>query len=468
MATRPAAKPVDEDWVTVSGGDDWENVSAAPTPLFRQSQLIDRMLKENPQPPPYYGFTPMNMLNNFMMALAKFGGGSYQVLKDLIQNPNWIYGKPGKPSTLEKFVMQPSEEMTVKAGQALQRGQKLPAVGYALASALPFAGPFGAELGEQAGKRDIGGALSQATAAYIPAKLASRALIRKPPPSEKQIEAIPEQMVYGLGATSLSPEVSVRTYRQAMPYLADIEREGLRVAPKARTPKVIFGALDKKVSQLGRPVEQAVEKYGSEPLGGDPEVERVIRKLARSSVGKTITALQATDVDQVKLADIGTKPGPLTIDEGDFLRQRAHQEAATYHKAQNAGNVNAAKQLSEWVRAENYVRNLEYNKLRQLTGLDIDKIQSDRTALLRVKDAAMRNWARELRTNPEGLAQSIGVPFGISRVLRGGIALDPYEMLSGLTEVAAFKSWRRLMSPQHVLKTTMKTLGRTTLTAPVP
>src|SRR5690348_14121302 len=115
-----------------------------------------------PSAPAYYGFTPSNVLSNVWQGAKGLVTGAAALGEDLASNPNWF---TGPTSTMQKFVYGPSEEQTVAAGQELNKGHILPAVGHAVASAIPFAGPWAASLGEQAGRGDIGGAAGQVAGA---------------------------------------------------------------------------------------------------------------------------------------------------------------------------------------------------------------------------------------------------------------------------------------------------------------
>lgn len=126
-----------------------------------QDAAIDKGLAEHPQPPPYMGFDPSNIAKNVWQGAKGLFGGIGSIVSDAVSNPNWVTGTPERPSTLEKFAMQPMEHETEKAGEGFAKGDTLPAYGHVLASAIPFAGPWAASLGEQAGSGDVGGAAGE-------------------------------------------------------------------------------------------------------------------------------------------------------------------------------------------------------------------------------------------------------------------------------------------------------------------
>jgi hypothetical protein len=272
------------------------------------------------------------------------------------------------------------------------------------------------------------------------------------------LEQVPRKLAKGLGFTSPDVERTLETYQKTMPYLADIERAG-----QGGNAEAILKATRKASDELGKPFNQAVEQYASTPLGGDPEIDQNIRDMAKAEAGPAPSKLQKTDPKVAQLQAIGNGQGPLTIDDADFMRQYAGLQSSTYHKQINAGSPTAQKSFTDWTSAENYLRNVEYNRIKQLTGVDADSIQADRSQLIQLQAAAARKWASDVKRDPIGIAQSIGIPFGISRIIRGGMSFDLPEVLSGASEVGAFTGWKWLMN--RTLRSAMGTLGRSELTA---
>jgi hypothetical protein len=303
---------------------------------------------------------------------------------------------------------------------------------------------------------------------FVGLRLASEVALAKAAPEattrllpgggEPNLEQVPRKLAKGLGFTSPDVERTLETYQKTMPYLADIERAG-----QGGNAEAILKAARNASDELGKPFNQAVQQYASTPLGGDPEIEQNIRDMAKTEAGSGPTKLQKTDPNVAKLEAIANGQGPLTVDEADFMRQYSGLQSSTYHKQINAGSPTAAKSFTDWTSAENYLRNVEYNRIKQLTGLDADSIQADRSQLIQVQAAAAKKWASDVKRDPIGIPQSIGIPFGISRIIRGGMSFDLPEVLSGTAEVGAFAGWKWLMN--RTLHSAMGTLGRSGLTA---
>jgi hypothetical protein len=112
--------------------------------------------------PKAYGFTPKNMAVNAYEGGKSVVKGTYDLGKDLVNNPNWL---AGKDSTAQKFVFAPADAEYAKAKQAFADKRYSEAFGHGAASLIPFLGPMAAQVGEQAGTGDIGGATARGAGA---------------------------------------------------------------------------------------------------------------------------------------------------------------------------------------------------------------------------------------------------------------------------------------------------------------
>jgi hypothetical protein len=117
-------------------------------------------IEQQPQGvPEFYGFTPGNVARNAWSGFKGTIAGVGSLAKDLATNPNWV---SGPNSTLQKFVDEPMHQEAAKAVDAFGKGNYTEAFGHAVASGLPLAGPAAAQIGEQAGSGDVGGAAGKA------------------------------------------------------------------------------------------------------------------------------------------------------------------------------------------------------------------------------------------------------------------------------------------------------------------
>jgi len=135
--------------------DSFLGVSSDTPNLSKQNEVIDKIQQDNPEFPKWMGFTPENVAKNAWQGAKDLASGTFQFGKDVVENPNWF---TGKDSTLSKFIDKPSENEVIRAGEKLNTGHPIQAYGHSLASVVPLVGPWAANLGEQSGKGDIGGA----------------------------------------------------------------------------------------------------------------------------------------------------------------------------------------------------------------------------------------------------------------------------------------------------------------------
>lgn len=108
--------------------------------------------------PTAYGFSLGNLASNAWEGAKSVVKGAAAVAGDLASNPNWV---EGPDSTLSKFVFKPADAEADKAKDLWNQGRYSEAIGHGLAAATPLVGPAAAQLGEQAGSGDIGGAVAK-------------------------------------------------------------------------------------------------------------------------------------------------------------------------------------------------------------------------------------------------------------------------------------------------------------------
>lgn len=144
--------------------------------------------QDAPTHPENYGFTAGNMLHNAKEGLSELGTGALAAGHDLLTNPDWVIGQGNTlkekildPNTsFNKIVGAPAAAEEGKAKDAWKQGHVAEAAGHELASYLPVVGPWAANLGEQAGTGDVGGAVAkgatQAVTAEALPKVAGKAI----------------------------------------------------------------------------------------------------------------------------------------------------------------------------------------------------------------------------------------------------------------------------------------------------
>lgn len=148
--------------------------------------------------PKNYGFTFGNMYSNGIRAVGELGTGLWNTGKEILNTPlspeQQKQGEVGKEVSRWKnmgndMVVKPAQEEERKAAAALNDpdpnrswlSKQTESFGHGLAAAIPVVGPWAANIGEQAGTGDVGGALTRGAVQYGAAELAPRvpSLVKK-------------------------------------------------------------------------------------------------------------------------------------------------------------------------------------------------------------------------------------------------------------------------------------------------
>jgi hypothetical protein len=279
--------------------------------LAQQDATINQMQAENPQPKPYLGLTPRNVLGNVWQGAKGVASGAYELGKDIVTNPNWVFGQD---STFNKFVLNPAGEQAAKATKEWEAGRPLQAVGHELAGALPLVGPWSASLGEQAGQGDIGGAAGQAIgtvgairAAQVSPKLGSKL--------GKTIAPVRAAIAERAAQSLLGPEPR-NIFEVSRPAPA-LVKEG----PVAATTKGLLKKVESRISEHNAVVQNALRQaHGAAPEPLAPIVERATQPvidMARSNAYESI----AKSVETWRNNYLKQHPSSLPLDELYKLKQ---------------------------------------------------------------------------------------------------------------------------------------------------
>jgi hypothetical protein len=132
--------------------------------------------RDRPQIPENYGFTPENMIESGVKGLGNAIGGlaagavgpgtPIGVLRDAYR------GATGQP-TLEQEQLDTAKNLAARASQTSSPVEK--AGRYAAAALTPVGGQFITQMGEQAGRGDVGGALAETAGTFGAGELAKGA-----------------------------------------------------------------------------------------------------------------------------------------------------------------------------------------------------------------------------------------------------------------------------------------------------
>ncbi len=173
--TFPQYKDLDDNTIRTNVNRDFRDYISAKTSAFDKGNA----------PEPYWGFMPSHLWQQAVEGVSQLASGTLQLAKDVATHPI--------DKALKEDTLAPLEMENRKAADLWKQGRKSEAVGHYVASYLPFMGPWAADLGEQAGRGDIGGAIARG-GSQIATGMATKAIIEGAP------EGFRRAMRYATGA----------------------------------------------------------------------------------------------------------------------------------------------------------------------------------------------------------------------------------------------------------------------------
>jgi hypothetical protein len=244
--------------------------------------------------------------------------GAYDLGKDLATNPNWLISEPGQPSTFKKFVSDPADAEMVKSAQLNKEGRPWEAAGHSTAAMIPFAGPWAASLGEQAGKGDISGAAGQLVGGLGASKLVGKT-------AETAID-LPKNMVDFIRRAG-SPEAVTKS--AAGVYQGEVQPavQKLQGAIKAEGARTIQQAIEAdKAATQGMPMKGTISTAPAVA-----EAAKTIEETGHLPTAQTQAVLSRLTNDPM-----------LSLEDAKNLRSDIGEAAA---KAERGGNAKLGKIL---------------------------------------------------------------------------------------------------------------------------
>jgi hypothetical protein len=349
---------------------------------------VDRRGQPQTQIPRNYGFTPGNMLTNFHEGVNAAAKGTYEMGKDLLSNPNWFKDMPAgqRPSTAQKFVYDPADEQTAKMKESYRNGRLLEAAGHGLAAALPILGPTAANLAEQAGHGDIGGATGQVAGMYAFGKTSKLAI--------DSATGLVDPEALRTRAAKLNTKVlkqadaGVRDYK--MSAALQVAQEGI-----VATAKSLPGKIEQVRAAKNASVIQATQAADAAGVVVDisNEVKPIVRDIAQISSARgqwtaqlrnQISSLMQRVTTQLDPRTGGTMPRDLSkLKVSDALQlEKGLEDLSAFGKEPPAAINNLARRI----------RGALNDKLPP----DIQRLRGEESRLIIARDAARENYVKIL------------------------------------------------------------------------
>jgi hypothetical protein len=278
------------------------------------------------QGPSAYGFTPGNLVKNVGRGLSELGKGAVQIADD-VGGAILPQRFGGDPITQTKLVQHVVDPMQAEAAKARQGGPG--SVGHAIASGIPMIGPYAANLGEQAGSGDIGGALARGGT-----QMAAPSLVKKIPMPAKVGDFLQRQ-ASDLYQSALKPSTSLRA-----PNPAGLVKTGLQ-----NEIPVSAAGLEKLSTLIDDVNNKIADTVKSDPLRTVSRDKVALR--LNDTVNKFKTQVNPT-ADLQAIADSGnefmkTQPSQIPVGDAQALKQGTYQQI----KSKNYGELKSAAEESQ-------------------------------------------------------------------------------------------------------------------------
>jgi hypothetical protein len=344
-----------------------ERLRAAVNKGVATMQAPTRFEQEHPAVPKNYGFTVGNVARNAYegaKGLAKgVGEGVYDVALGTGQDPegNITHGAGGliglneegefapmsrAKALASKYLMKPAEESGGKAAQAFAEGHPVEAAGHGLAAVIPMLGPYAEQLGEQAGRGDIGGAAGSAAGTAIAGELGDLARTKGPAVVDKLARGTPITEAGKLEAAAnqaqvvKKPSMTETEYAQrvqdAIPELQKIAQDN---PGQIKTPRQAVSAINNRIKQIEEPISQHLQTLNADEDVVHPDrYQREINQAIDQEFAKDPGLHKPAEIEKAKktVADfMGDQPKSLQEIENN--RKRLNQDSDAYYHTDTAG-----------------------------------------------------------------------------------------------------------------------------------
>lgn len=357
-------------------------------------QKPTKLEKETPKIEENYGFSPLHMIGQAYEGAKGAIGSTIEGAKDALfsegknaqgEEQHGLGGLVGMNAEgkwdptarinhlTQKYITDPAVAQWDKGNE--EGG--VAGAGHKLAAAIPIVGPFAADLGEQAGTGDVGGAGAKAVGATAGAEASLHPIetlkgagavldkgLRGTPITEAgKLEAAKKQAL-----TVKKPSMSETEYagkvEAAMP---DLQRVAQDNAGKVKDPRTAARAVTTRIQQMEAPISQHIQTLTApEDMVHPADYHDQINEAVDREFGQAKHAGQMT-AEEIEKAKgnvdkfIGDQPKTLAEIEGN--RKRLNKEAEDYFSSRPADkrsmDASDAKAIAQKA-AANSIRDLLY------------------------------------------------------------------------------------------------------------
>lgn len=397
------------------------------------------------QLPAAYGFTPKNMAKNAWEGAKGVVKGTYDLGATMLGKPDPNKQGGNVEQTLEK-VFQPMREQWKQAQEMAKQKRLSEAIGHGMAGSIPMMGPWGASLGEQAGRGDVGGAVGQAIGMGLTAKAGDVAI--------DKVTGFADPAVLRDRAAKLDTKVLKTAQAGAKGYklstALQVAKEGIYGSLKALPDKI-----EAKRSAMNTQVQSLTRQLDAQGITLDitNEIAPITRDvMAVANQRGTLTSQLRTQISgllkrvttETNMQTGAVQPRNLaTMKVSDALAlQKGLEDLSAFGKDAPIAINNLARRL----------RGVIGDKLGQVSP-EMQRLRAAESNLITARDAARKNYADALndgRTGAKGFIYSNLPTAGVYLALKGlglpfGGAIATALVLRTLAQSTLSRTFRAAM-----------------------
>ncbi len=314
------------------------------------------------------------------------------------------------------------------------------AVGHSMAAALPFVGPWAANLGERAGSGDIAGAATELGATLAGPKIASKAAEVAPAIAEgikakaQSFINPPLEPVAGL-TKALKPMSTnigfAKNAEIALPELKAAEADlGRPIASTADLMDAVKVAKRKVWAQY----ESIRDPQAAKGVDASPVADAI-----EESIPLKLKVQDPAAVAKIKAIAQTYRARPFTIDELDQMLTTSNAELSGYY-----GKYPAARTIAQNANPDIALNVAEAGSLRKIINSTLDQegdgagvrdIKQRYGSLMNIEKEAQRRLNVAARQAPNSLSEQIGKWEGVRMAAKGGLKIITGNPLGGIADI---------------------------------
>ena len=309
----------------------------------------------------------------------------------------------------------------------------LPGIGHKIAAMLPLVGPYAAQLGEQAGTGDVGGAGANAVGTALAGELAPKVAEKSGELVKAGAKKLGEPLTIGMPGEDMITK-GVRPRARATGWTDAMQSPGVQRAIKtydAATPIENMEDLKDAVPVMkekmwDEKVQPALDRQGPRPVDMKPAAEKI-----RAAITPEMREFDPSGVEQME--DIAAKlEKSRTVDEANALQKYLNTKVQAYFDKYPTARRSAMAsnpEMAGWENARQGVREQLASTLEEAGETQTAEARRDYGHLTTLEKELERKVNVNDRKSPINLARTLGL---IGAIPTHGLSMVAGEVISHL------------------------------------